>query len=75
MFMFARGIKIFILALLCLNLPSALAGIVVGGTRVIFHGSEPDSTISIYNKEVDLPYLIHGLILSVRMIRANHLLP
>ncbi|EBU9231489.1 TPA: fimbrial chaperone [Salmonella enterica] len=56
--MFARGIKIVILALLCLNLPSAFAGIVVGGTRVIFHGNDPDSTISIYNKEVDLPYLI-----------------
>ncbi|HCC0890316.1 TPA: fimbrial chaperone [Salmonella enterica] len=34
------------------------AGIVVGGTRVIFPGNAPDTTLSIYNKETTLPYLI-----------------
>lgn len=37
---------------------SSFAGIVVGGTRVIFPGNAPDTTISVYNKETTLPYLI-----------------
>ncbi|WP_425268012.1 fimbria/pilus periplasmic chaperone, partial [Enterobacter hormaechei] len=36
----------------------ACAGIIVGGTRVNFLADSPDATISIYNKESDLPYLI-----------------
>ncbi|EOS5887543.1 fimbria/pilus periplasmic chaperone [Escherichia coli] len=36
----------------------ATAGIVVGGTRVIFYGDKPDTTISIFNKETNLPYLL-----------------
>ncbi|MFP1497065.1 fimbria/pilus periplasmic chaperone [Escherichia coli] len=28
------------------------------GTRVIFYGDKPDTTISIFNKETNLPYLL-----------------
>ena len=38
----------------------SFSGIVVGGTRVIFPGNAPDATISIYNKESKLPYLIQS---------------
>lgn len=34
------------------------AGIVIGGTRVIYDGNKPDVSLSIYNKEESLPYLI-----------------
>lgn len=38
----------------------AQAGIVVGGTRVIYYSNKPDATISVINKETTVPYLIQG---------------
>lgn len=56
--MIARLVKlVFPLVLFIYTIPS-MAGIVVGGTRVIFPGNAPDATISVYNKETTLPYLI-----------------
>lgn len=34
------------------------AGIIIGGTRVIFPGNKVDTTISVINKDTALPYLI-----------------
>ncbi|WP_434661000.1 fimbrial chaperone [Klebsiella sp. MISC125] len=51
-------LKIFLVFILYFNTSLSFAGIVVGGTRVIFHGDSRDSTISVYNKEATLPYLI-----------------
>lgn len=56
--MIARLCKLFFAAALFLNASISFAGIVIGGTRVIFPGDAPDTTISIYNKEKTLPYLI-----------------
>ncbi|MBA3112851.1 fimbrial chaperone [Salmonella enterica] len=56
--MIARLCKIFFAAALFLNTSISCAGIVIGGTRVIFPGDALDTTISIYNKEKTLPYLI-----------------
>lgn len=58
--MIMRLLKGIIAALLLVNISSCFAGIVIGGTRVIFPGSEMDTTISIYNKETELPYLIQA---------------
>ncbi len=55
---FTRLFKTFMAATMCLSSSIACAGIIVGGTRVIFLADSPDATISIYNKESDLPYLI-----------------
>lgn len=56
--MTTRLIKIiFPLAVLFYTVQS-FAGIAVGGTRVIFPGNASDTTISVYNKETTLPYLI-----------------
>ncbi|WP_413782706.1 fimbrial chaperone [Klebsiella sp. WP3-W18-ESBL-02] len=50
-----------ILFLLCSFYSSlSFSGVVVGGTRIIFPGNAPDATISIYNKETKLPYLIQS---------------
>lgn len=56
--MFTRMRNLAMGSLLLCYASSALAGIVVGGTRVIFTSDNPDATISIYNKEAKLPYLI-----------------
>ncbi|EPI8439491.1 fimbrial chaperone [Salmonella enterica subsp. enterica] len=55
-----RLLNVIFVALLCFNTSMAWAGIVVGGTRVIFPGGAADKTISIYNKEEKLPYLIQA---------------
>jgi P pilus assembly protein, chaperone PapD len=56
--MSGRLLKIIVAALFVFNVPLTFGGIVVGGTRVIFPGNDSDTTISIYNKETELPYLI-----------------
>lgn len=56
----ARLLKLFFIAVLSINTTMATAGIVVGGTRVIYSSDKPDVTISIYNKETHLPYLIQA---------------
>lgn len=58
--MLVRLLKLSFIAVLCINTSMAVAGIVVGGTRVIYSGDKPDTTISIYNKETQLPYLIQA---------------
>ncbi|WP_414165453.1 fimbrial chaperone [Superficieibacter sp. BNK-5] len=54
----ARLLKLFFIVVLSINTTMATAGIVVGGTRVIYASDKPDVTISIYNKDLKLPYLI-----------------
>ncbi|EOF5099664.1 fimbrial chaperone [Salmonella enterica] len=56
--MITRLIKFILPVALFFYTAQSLAGIVVGGTRVIFPGSAADTTISVYNKETTLPYLI-----------------
>lgn len=58
--MLARLLKFLFIVVLCTNTSMAIAGIVVGGTRVIFPSDKPDATISVYNKETQLPYLIQS---------------
>ncbi|ECI6121672.1 fimbrial chaperone [Salmonella enterica subsp. enterica] len=55
-----RLLNLFFIVALSVNASVAMAGIVVGGTRVIFIGDKPDTTISIFNKETKLPYLIQS---------------
>lgn len=56
--MIAWRVKFILTMVVFLYTMPSIAGIVVGGTRVIFPGNVPDKTISIYNKEVTLPYLV-----------------
>lgn len=58
--MLVRLLKLFFIIVVCINTSMAVAGIVVGGTRVIYSSDKPDITISIYNKEARLPYLIQS---------------
>lgn len=58
--MFVRLLKVCFLIVLGIYTPIAVSGIVVGGTRVIYASDKPDTTISIYNKETQLPYLIQS---------------
>ncbi|EMX9078952.1 fimbrial chaperone [Escherichia coli] len=51
-------LRLFFAVTLITQMSMAMAGIVVGGTRVIFYGDKPDTTISIFNKETNLPYLL-----------------
>lgn len=45
----------------CLLMPSlTYAGIVIGGTRIIYLSDKSDETISIYSKEEKIPYLIQA---------------
>ncbi|EBS7636798.1 fimbrial chaperone [Salmonella enterica] len=55
-----RLLKLFFAIALSINTSVAIAGIVVGGTRVIFAGDKPDVTISVFNKEHQLPYLLQS---------------
>lgn len=57
-YMMTRLIKFVFSIVVLFYTMQSFAGIVVGGTRVIFPGNAPDTTISIYNKETTLPYLI-----------------
>ncbi|HCL5252127.1 TPA: fimbrial chaperone [Salmonella enterica] len=56
--MITQLLKITFVIVLFFNTTLSFAGIVVGGTRVIFHSDSPDTTISVYNKETAIPYLI-----------------
>lgn len=56
--MITRIFKITIAAFLVFYASSSLAGIVVGGTRIIFTSDNPDATISVYSKEISMPYLV-----------------
>lgn len=56
--MVVRLLKIIITAMLLANVTSSFAGIVIGGTRVIFPGDAADTTISVYSKENNIPYLL-----------------
>ncbi|MBT1872226.1 fimbrial chaperone [Enterobacter mori] len=58
--MITRTLTIMMSVFLFFCASSSYAGIVVGGTRVIFSADNPDATLSVYNKEVDLPYLIQS---------------
>lgn len=49
------------MALLTLTLTSARAGIVIGGTRIIFDGAKKEASISITNPD-NVPYLIQSWI-------------
>ena len=49
------------MALLSLTLTSASAGVVIGGTRIIFDGAKKEASISITNPD-DVPYLIQACI-------------
>ncbi|WP_404349581.1 molecular chaperone [Enterobacter hormaechei] len=49
------------MALLSLTLTSASAGVVIGGTRIIFDGEKKEASISITNPD-DVPYLIQSWI-------------
>ena len=49
------------MALLPLTLTSASAGVVIGGTRIIFDGAKKEASISITNPD-DAPYLIQSWI-------------
>ncbi|MEX7573099.1 fimbrial biogenesis chaperone [Enterobacter hormaechei] len=49
------------MALLSLTLTSASAGVVIGGTRIIFDGAKKEASISITNPD-DVPYLIQSWI-------------
>jgi P pilus assembly chaperone PapD len=51
---------IFILFFIVLLPPLAKAGIVIGGTRVVYISDHADETISIINKDEVLPYLIQA---------------
>lgn len=55
-----RVLKLFFAVALSIHASMAMAGIVVGGTRVIFNGDKPDTTISIFNKDAKLPYLLQS---------------
>lgn len=55
-----RTLNIIIIMAFFIKASLAWAGIVVGGTRVIFPGNTPDTTLSVYNKQTDLPYLIQA---------------
>ncbi|EBQ2674146.1 fimbrial chaperone [Salmonella enterica] len=57
-YMMTRLIKLVFSIVVLFYTMQSFAGIVVGGTRVIFPGDVPDATISVYNKETTLPYLI-----------------
>ncbi|EAC1133319.1 fimbrial chaperone [Salmonella enterica subsp. enterica] len=56
--MIKRMNQFILTTVLFLFAAQSYAGIVVGGTRIIFPGDAPDATISIFNKETTLPYLI-----------------
>lgn len=49
------------MALLTLTLTSARAGVVIGGTRIIFDGAKKEASISITNPD-NVPYLIQSWI-------------
>ena len=50
---------LFILPLLMTSFFSE-AGIIIGGTRVVYISDKPDETISVVNKDESLPYLIQA---------------
>ncbi|HHU4047295.1 TPA: fimbrial biogenesis chaperone [Enterobacter cloacae] len=44
----------------------AYAGVVIGGTRLIYDGARKEATISVINAEKNSPYLIQGWVENVR---------
>lgn len=50
-----------VMALLPLTLTSASAGVIIGGTRVIFDGAKKEASINITNPD-NVPYLIQSWI-------------
>lgn len=58
--MFVRLLKVLFFIMLGIHTPISVAGIVVGGTRIIYPADKADTTISIYNKGTQLPYLIQS---------------
>ncbi|HDR2891984.1 TPA: fimbrial chaperone [Enterobacter asburiae] len=56
--MVQRLLSSLIVALWCFYSSMVNAGVVIGGTRIIFASNKSDATISIFNKEVNIPYLI-----------------
>lgn len=56
--MFSRLLKLPLVLLLLFTHTSVFAGVIIGGTRVIFTSDRADQTISIFNKETHVPYLI-----------------
>lgn len=65
-------LRLFFAVTLITQMSMATAGIVVGGTRVIFYGDKPDTTISILiKKRTFLIYCRHGLIHLIKRIKAN----
>ncbi|VCX34736.1 hypothetical protein BANRA_02974 [Escherichia coli] len=67
--------KLFIAVILSLFLVQPVltyAGVVIGGTRVVYLSNNLDKSISVFNKEEKIPYLIrYGWILLIKMIKAK----
>ena len=47
------------------------AGVVIGGTRVVYLSNDADKSISVFSKEEKIPYLIH----LIKRIKAKRRLP
>jgi len=56
--MFIKLARVAFAIVLLFSSAFSFAGIVVGGTRIIFPGDSQDATISVYNKDTKTPYLI-----------------
>lgn len=55
-----RFIILFVALLFSFATGTSSAGIVIGGTRVIFPGNKADTTLSVLNKDTALPYLLQA---------------
>nr|WP_318383682.1 fimbrial chaperone [uncultured Enterobacter sp.] len=53
-----RVINVLLIAFFLIFSAESLAGVVIGGTRIIYNSDKSDVTLSIFNKDVELPYLI-----------------
>ncbi|WP_406909111.1 fimbrial biogenesis chaperone [Klebsiella oxytoca] len=47
-------------AFLAIGVQETLAGVIIGGTRVIYDGAKREASISVRNAEVKLPYLMQS---------------
>jgi P pilus assembly chaperone PapD len=56
--MLCNFIKSLFVVICLLNMSLSYAGVIIGGTRVIFNSDRADETFSIFNKETNVPYLI-----------------
>lgn len=52
--------SLFFIACLTGVINSAQAGVLIGGTRIIYDGAKKEAAISVTNEDKDAPYLIQS---------------